>query len=316
MNFVQLEYLRELHIRGSFSKAAQILGVTQPALTLQIQKLEEELDFKLLDRSKRPFKFTVEGETFYLKAVEILKMVDQLKQISIEISEEVKGQIIVGIIPTLAPYLVPLFINELNRCYPQLQVEVVELKTEEIISRLKLGNIDCGILSTPITTGNIAITPLFYERFYTYISENHELYKQDSVDIHEINDSDIWYLEEGNCFQNQVNSICKINIQKKTSQNLVYKSSSIESLRRIVENKNGITFIPELATLNIPSELEEMVKEISGEQPVREISLVTPRNYSKERQVEALKNVILKSIPKRMQERPDSWIVDTELDIN
>ncbi|MEZ5105057.1 MAG: hydrogen peroxide-inducible genes activator [Draconibacterium sp.] len=316
MNFVQLEYLRELHIRGSFSKAAQILGVTQPALTLQIQKLEEELDFKLLDRSKRPFKFTVEGETFYLKAVEILKMVDQLKQISIEISEEVKGQIIVGIIPTLAPYLVPLFINELNRCYPKLQVEVVELKTEEIISRLKLGNIDCGILSTPITTGNIAITPLFYERFYTYISENHELYKQDSVDIHEINDSDIWYLEEGNCFQNQVNSICKINIQKKTSQNLVYKSSSIESLRRIVENKNGITFIPELATLNIPSELEEMVKEISGEQPVREISLVTPRNYSKERQVEALKNVILKSIPKRMQERPDSWIVDTELDIN
>lgn len=315
MNFVQLEYLKELHIRGSFSKAAQILGVTQPALTLQIQKLEEELDFKLLDRSKRPFNFTVEGEAFYLKAVEILKMVDQLKQISIEISEEVKGQIIVGIIPTLAPYLVPLFINELNNCYPQLQVEVMELKTEEIISRLKLGNIDCGILSTPITSGNIAIIPLFYERFYTYISENHELYKKDSVDIHEIDDSDIWYLEEGNCFQNQVNSICKINIQKKTSQNLVYRSSSIESLRRVVENKNGITFIPELATLNIPSELEEMVKEISGEQPVREISLVTPRNYSKKRQVEALKNVILKSIPKRMQVKPDSWIVDTELDI-
>lgn len=315
MNFIQLEYLKELHINGNFSKAARILGVTQPALTLQIQKLEEELDFKLIDRSKRPFQFTAEGEAFYQKAIEILKMIEQLKQVSIEISEEVKGQIIVGIIPTLSPYLVPLFINELNSRYPELQVEILELKTEEIISKLKLGNIDCGILSTPITTGNIQVLPLFYERFYTYVSENHELYKKDAVKIDEIEDCDIWYLEEGNCFQNQVNSICKINTQKRAAQKLVYRSSSIESLRKIVENKNGITFIPELATINIPSEMEDMVKEIDGDQPVREISLVTPKNYSKERQVDALKKVIQSSIPKRMQVKPDGWIVDTELSI-
>ncbi len=180
MNFIQLEYLKELHIHGNFSKAARILGVTQPALTLQIQKLEDELDFKLIDRSKRPFQFTVEGDLFYQKAIEILKMIEQLKQVSIEISEEVKGRILVGIIPTLAPYLVPLFIRELNNTYPHLQIDIAELKTEEIISGLKVGSIDCGILSTPVTTGNINVIPLFYERFYTYVSENHELYKKDT----------------------------------------------------------------------------------------------------------------------------------------
>ncbi len=127
MNLIQLEYLKELFAEGSFSAAAQKLGVTQPALSLQIQKLEEELEFKLVDRSKRPMKFTEEGKIFYQKTVEILKMVEQLKQVSFQMSEEVKGTLLVGIIPTLAPYLVPLFINELNQAFPQLQVEVFEI---------------------------------------------------------------------------------------------------------------------------------------------------------------------------------------------
>ncbi len=316
MNFTQLEYLKELYVRGSFSAAAQHLKITQPALSLQIQKLEEELDFKLLDRTKRPLQFTEEGKYFYHKAIEILKMVDELKQASYELSEQVKGNLKVGIIPTLAPYLVPLFINALNKSFPELQIEVTEEKTEDIISKLKLGDLDCGILSTPLATGGVLFEPLFYERFYAYISENHKLFNKDKIKMDDLNEEDIWYLEEGNCFQNQVNSICKINYQKKTSQNLIYRSSSIESLRRIVENKTGITFVPELATINIPSELEELIKDFSGEQPVREISLVVSKNYSKKRQISALKEVVLKSIPRRMIQKPKGWIVDTQLEIN
>ena len=314
MNFTQLEYLKELYVQGSFSTAAQKLGITQPALSLQIQKLEEELDFKLLDRTKRPLQFTAEGKYFYHKSIEILKMVDQLKQTSLELSEEVKGNLQVGIIPTLAPYLVPLFVSELNKSYPNLQIDITELKTEEIISKLKLGDLDCGILSTPVEAGGVKFEILFYERFFAYVSENHPWFKNNKVDVEKIKEEEVWYLEEGNCFQNQVNSICQIN-QKKNRQNLVYRSSSIESLRRIVEYKNGITFIPELATINVPSELEELIKEFTGDQPVREISLVVSKNYSKERQVAALKGMIQKSIPKRMLARPKGWIVDTQLEI-
>ncbi len=313
MNIVQLEYLKELYVCGSFSVAAERLGVTQPALSLQIQKLEEEIEFKLIDRTKRPFQFTDEGKLFYEKSVDILTQIESLRQISLEISEEVQGNLKVGIIPTLAPYLVPLFINQLVDDYPALQIEISEIKTEDIISEIKLGNLDCGVISTPVSAKNITVIPLFYEQFFAYVSEQHELFNNEKVDINKIDDEDIWYLEEGNCFQNQVNSICNINTQKRSAQNLIYHSNSIESLRRIVENKNGITFIPELATINIPSEQEDLIKEFSTGQPYREISLITNKRYVKERQVDALQKVIRKSIPKRMLNKPESWIVDTNL---
>ena len=190
MNFTQLEYLKELYIQGSFSSAARHLNITQPALSLQIQKLEEELDFKLLDRTKRPLQFTEEGKYFYHKSIEILKMVEELKQVSLELSEEVKGNVLVGIIPTLAPYLVPLFINKLNQSFPELQIEVKELKTEEIISKLKFGDLDCGILSTPVSAGGIHFEVLFYERFYAYVSEKHRWFKEDKIVLDELKEEE------------------------------------------------------------------------------------------------------------------------------
>lgn len=313
MNIAQLEYLKELYGCGSFSIAAKRLGITQPALSLQIQKLENELDVKLLDRSKRPIKFTEEGQVFYDKSIDILKQLEQLKQISAELSEEVRGNLKIGIIPTLAPYLLPLFIHQLNADYPALHIEVSELKTEEIIAKIKIGDFDCGIISTPVSFKNLSFLPLFYERFYIYISESHSLFKKDKVDINEIKQEDIWYLDEGNCFQNQVDSICRINQQQKITKNLVFHSNSIESLRRIVENRNGITFLPELATINIPAEQEEMIKEFSSNQPFREISFVSSKRYTKERQVSALHKIIRDSIPQRMLTKPKSWIVDTML---
>ena len=315
MNFNQLEYLKELRQQGSFSIAAKKLGITQPALSLQIQKLEEEIGFKLIDRGKRPLALTSEGELFFQKSVEILKMTEQLKTISFELSEEIKGYLKVGIIPTLAPYLVPFFIEEMRTSYPRLQIEIIEMKTEEIIMDLKMGNLDCGILSTPVETSGVIFESLFYERFFAYVSERSQLFSKSKLNISKLKDEDIWYLEEGNCFQNQVNSICRVSRKKTDEHNLVYKSNSIESLRRIVENQNGITFIPELATINIPSDLEDLIKEIEGDQPVREISLATVKNMARERQVNALKKTILQTIPKRMTVKPDGWVVDTQLQV-
>ena len=313
MNIGQLEYLRELYNTGSFSAAAQNMGVTQPALSLQIQKLEEELDFKLVDRTKRPLQLTDEGMVFYEKSIDILQQIEHLKDLSMELGEQIRGVLRVGIIPTVAPYLVPLFSPGLKTDFPELQIEVFELKTEEIIDELKMGKLDCGIISTPISMGNVRIEPLFYEKFFAYVSPLHPLASDETVDVAKIDKDEIWYLDEGNCFQNQVNSICKINYQKKNNQKLVYRSSSIESLRRIVEYENGITFVPELATINIPAEQEELIKSISNDEPVREISIVTVKKPARERQVSALLQSIRKSIPRRMQEKPAGQIVDTML---
>lgn len=313
MNLVQLDYLKALVQHGSFSLAANKLKITQPALSLQIAKLEEELEFRLIDRRKRPVQLTREGELFYEKASEILKMVIDLKQVSYEMGSEIKGHLKVGIIPTLAPYLVSFFSENLNVNFPHLQLEITEQKTEDIIHQVKMGTLDCGILSTPVFAVGVVFERLFYERFFAYVSEKHPQFSNKTLNINNIPEADIWYLEEGNCFQNQVNSICQVNLQKLKSQNLIYRSNSIESLRRIVENKHGITFVPELATINIPSEQEELVKPISGHTPVREISMVTTRNNPKERQISALIETILQSIPKRMQKKPKGAVIDTNI---
>jgi len=313
MNLSQLEYFRELYITGSFSQAAEKLGITQPGLSLQMQKLEEELGFKLIDRARRPLKLTEEGTVFYQKVIEILQQVDQLKDVVLELGEEIKGTLKIGIIPTLAPYLVPLFLKQLSEKYPALQIVVYEKKTEDIIADMKMSHLDCGIISTPISEQNLDIRLLFYERFFAYISDKHPLYPKDSVSIAEIQDCDLWYLEEGNCFQNQVNSICNLSPGIEAGRNLVYRSSSIDSLRHIVENESGITFVPELATVNIPSEQEDMIKEFSDDLPVREISLITLKRSVKERQVSALEKVIRNSIPKRMLENENGRVMDTLL---
>lgn len=313
MNFTQLEYLRELYSSGSFSLAAKKLEISQPALSLQMQKLEQELGFNLLDRTKRPIVFTEDGLTFYEKAVDILKQVDKLKEISVSLSEAVQGTLRVGVIPTVAPYLVPLFIHQLNADFPALSIEITEMKTVEIIAGIKTGNLDCGIISTPVSSKNLAFIPLFYEKFFAYIAESHPHFKKNTIKVDEIAETDIWYLEEGNCFQNQVNSICQVNPQSQSAQNLVYHSNSIESLRRIVENRSGATFIPELATINIPAQQEDLIKEFAGDQPFREISLVLSMNQIKEKRVTAFQKIIQNSIPKRMLKKPDNWIVDTQL---
>lgn len=315
MNIIQLEYLKALIQYGSFSLAAEKLQITQPALSLQMAKLENEQGFKLVDRRQKPLKLTPEGEIFYEKAAIILKKVDELKKISYELSDEVKGVVKMGIIPTVAPYLVSLFINDLHKLFPELQIDISEKNTEEIIHDIKMGNLDCGIIATPVFAVGVTFEKLFYEKFYAYVSTKLSGYSGDSVRIDDILREDIWYLEEGNCFRNQVNTLCNISEHRKHIQNLVYRSSSIESLRRIVENQGGITFIPELATINIPSHLEELVKSIDGMDPVREISMVSIRSNPKERQIAVLKDIILQNIPRNMKSSPTGAVLNTNIRI-
>ncbi len=313
MNINQLKNFIELTRSRSFSKSAERMNVSQPALSIQIQKLEEEFAYRLIDRTKKPLVLTPEGELFYEKALKIVQMVEDLGNLGLEIDEQVEGKIRVGIIPTLSPYLVPMFIDELNRKYPRLFLDITELHTEEIIARLIYNELDVGILSTPVKAKNIGFVPLFYERFYLYISEKHEYYSQNEINLDNLPMEELWYLREGNCFQNQVDSMCKIPDIDDTELSFRYVSYSIESLKRIVENQGGMTFIPELATVNISPEYEDMIKTIEEPVPVREISAAYLKTTGIKRMVQILLDTINDSIPSRMKTRPRLEPLDTKL---
>lgn len=313
MNINQLKYFVELYRVRNFSKAAENLSISQPALSLQIQKVEEEFGYFLVERNRKPLGITVEGELFFEKAVQVIQMMNDFEQLSFELEEEIKGEIRIGIIPTLSPYLTPLIINPAKKRFPDLKIEIVELVTETILTKLKFNELDAGIISTPVKAANFGFTPLFYEQFFLYVAESHPLYKQSRIKRHEIATDELWYLTEGNCFQNQINSVCAIPSFESVSSSFRYVSSSIESLKRIVESQGGITFIPELATLNVSSEYEDLIKPFEDPIPTREISLVYLKNTGLKKLVRAFMEVILGTIPKRMKERPAFPSLDTRL---
>ncbi len=313
MTINQLQYLKELVYTGNFSEAAENLGISQPALSAQIKQLEIEVELSLIDRNARPITLTKDGEAFFEISMDILQRMEALKNLPVDLEEDIKGELKIGMIPTLAPYFVPLFIDKLQQNYPDLNITIEELITEDIVHKVRTGHLDAGVISTPIEVKKLHFRKLFYERFYLYVSNKHKLFGKDEVELNDFEMEDLWYLQEGNCFQNQVNAICSLAGNPKGRQNLNYKSNSIESLRRIVESTKGMTFIPELSTLQIPSENEEMIKPIKKNQPVREISLVFASVYAKKRMLDVFCDQVLKALPAYMKHPPSNWLVDTEL---
>ena len=185
--------------------------------------------------------------------------------------------------------------------------------TEDILVQLAYNKLDAGILSTPVKSKNVAFLPLFYEDFYLYVSEKHHLFKTEIIAQREVDTEQLWYLTEGNCFQNQVNSVCSIPSFETSKGSFRYISSSIESLKRIVETQGGLTFIPELATLNVASEFEDLIKPIEAPAPYREISLAYLKTSGVKKLVKAFVDVIIESLPKRMQVKPTTLPLDTKL---
>lgn len=319
MTIQQLEYAVTLAKFQSFKRAAIELGISQPALTMQIQKLEEELSMILFDRSGRKIEVTEKGYQILEKATILLNEANQIHQLADRLNEEMSGELNIGIIPTLAPYLVPLFINQLNKTFQRLKINIREALTEEIIRDLKAGILDGGIISTPIKSQlHLHTMPLFYESFKIFVSPLHELYQENEVDVSSIHLEDVWLLKEGNCFRDQVNNICELHgaRQAKTEKDLFYfESNSIESLTRIVEFKGGITFLPELTTLHISAEKEEMIKEIKGEKQVREISLVHMPNHVKSQDLITFGEVIQTNIPRSLLKKGKATAIPTNIQV-
>ncbi|MEN0003877.1 MAG: LysR substrate-binding domain-containing protein [Bacteroidota bacterium] len=316
MTLQQLEYALALRRYGSYGRAAKAVGISQPAMSIQIKKLEEEVSLLLFDRSQKKVKATYEGNLFLERAQLLVTDAHQLHNLAQSLREELSGSLRLGIIPTLAPYLIPLFIREVNTTYPTLKIHMEEALTEEIIQGIKVGTFDGGIVSTPIESKLMfTIVPLFYERFLLFVSEKHPLFQQKQVQVEEIPIEDLWLLKEGNCFRDQVDNICEI-VKEQDSESLFYfESNSIESLCRIVEFKGGVTFLPELTTLQFGSEREEMIKKIKGPDRVRELSLLHLPNHGKKRAMSKLCEVIKENLPKRLLNKEGAIRVPTKIKV-
>ncbi|NJL75617.1 MAG: LysR family transcriptional regulator [Saprospiraceae bacterium] len=242
----QLAYAIALEKYGNYGQAAKSVGISQPGLSLQIKNLEEKVGIILFDRAEKPIRPTPKGKLFLTRAHLLLTQAKHLEEFMQELEGEVSGEINLGVIPTLAPYFIPLFINDLLERYPKIRLHIKEATTEEIINSLRFGKLHAGIISTPITSSfKFQIQPLFYEKFFLYVSEKHALFKQEKVAVSEIPFEELWLLREGNCFKDQVNNICQYE-EEPVNRNFMYECNSIASLCRIVEYQGGITFIPEI----------------------------------------------------------------------
>jgi len=296
MTLTQLEYIIAVYKYKRFAAAAKEIHVTQPTLSMQIKKLEEELEVLIFDRSKKPVVPTGMGETIIEYARTILHKRDELNELVAMNKGEVKGTLRVGIIPTLSPYLLPLFVTDFLEKHPDVELVIEEILSDQIIEKLNRETLDVGILVTPMDERGIEEIPLFYELFVVYTSSKHPLYQKKKIDYGDLDSNNLWLLQEGHCFRNQMINICQ-DQENNPKSKMRFESGSLETIKRIVEKQYGYTLLPELATLDLTDEEYQHVRHFTNPQPVREVSLIMRRKFVKKKMVDLLKESIIHAVP-------------------
>ncbi len=308
MTLQQLKYIVALDTHRHFVKAAESCFVSQPTLTLQVKKLEEEIGLSIFDRSSQPLVPTPMGEQIIGKARYILREAQSLKDMVNERRNELQGTFRLGIIPTLAPYLLPLFVKEFSDAHPLIHLEIRETQSEDLIESLKLGTLDLGILATPTSEPAIKEYPILYEPFLIYAHPDHPLLEMENIQATELEAQGLWLLNKGHCVRNQVLNICDKSELLCTPDRLSFQSGSIETLKNMIRNHSGYTLIPELAVNQ--NQDTPFVKRFLEPQPAREISLVTHMGFARDLLVNKLLTSISQSVPKSMRKNKRYVTVD------
>ena len=299
MTLQQLEYILAVDRYRHFGRAAEACSVTQPTLSAMIGKLEEELNAKLFDRNRQPICPTPVGEQVIRQAKEVLAQADSIKDIVEEEKHSLNGTFRVGILPTIAPYLLPRFFPQLMKKYPALDIRVREMKTHEIKEALLQGDIDAGILANIEGLEEYSQLHLFYEKYEGYVSREDALFAKETLRTSDVASSrDLWLLDEGHCFRDQMVRFCQMK-SSQTSQ-LAYNLGSMETFMRMVESGKGITFIPELAVMQLGSEQKELVRPFAIPVPTRQLILITNRNFIRQTLLDVIVKEIQASVPKEM----------------
>ncbi|MCU0352759.1 MAG: hydrogen peroxide-inducible genes activator [Cytophagales bacterium] len=313
MTTTQLEYIVAVDTYRHFSLAAEHCFVTQPTLSMQIQKLEDELGVRLFDRSRQPVTPTPVGEAVIAQARNVLRETQRIREIVQHQRDAITGELRLGIIPTLAPYLLPLFLQPLLRKHPELRLKISEHTTETIVEKLKNNQLDAGLLVTPLNDNHLHEHVLFYEELVVYLAQANGLAQKNYVLAADIDVSRLWLLEEGHCMRSQIMNLCELRARSPRSLNCEYEAGSIETLRKMVELNDGITILPELSLHDLPEDKMSLVRYFAEPAPVREVSLVTHRNYVKRRLVETMKDEILSAIPPKMRNRDQRQVVPIDI---
>lgn len=310
VTLTQLEYIVAVDTYRHFGKAAEHCFITQPTLSMQIKKLEEDLEIIIFDRSKQPLIPTDVGVRIIEQSRIVLKQSEEITNIVKDHKNQVSGMLRIGIIPTLAPYLLPVFIGNYKKKYPNIFIKVVEATTENIVELLNKDLIDVGILVTPLKEEKIIEKPVFYEEMLLYANSGHKLHKQNNITLKDIATPEIWLLSDGHCFRDQVVNLCSFLGTIDSQLPFHFEAGSLETLMNIVDREGGLTLIPELAKATMGVKRAGNVKKFTDLTPLREVSLVYSRHFAKHKLINLLWREIKDSIPEDLQKEDRGTIVE------
>lgn len=312
MTLTQLSYIIAVDRYRHFATAAEKSYVTQPTLSMQIHKLEEELDVTIFDRSKSPVVPTEIGEKIIAEAKEILKQSKHIEDLAALTDEELRGTFRVGIIPTVAPYLLPLFLRTFTDKYPKVKLIFEEMITSDLLELLDQDMLDVCILATPVERGNIFEEELYYEPFVGYVSREHPLADKEELELDDLEAANLWLLNEGHCFRDQTVKLCKKQRREMMSNaRIEFESGNLETLKQLVEQDFGMTLLPYLAKNQIDEQCAKAhLRHFKEPAPRRKVRLAYGREYLKKNIVQAFIKEIREAIPEELKQAKEAVIVE------
>jgi LysR family transcriptional regulator, hydrogen peroxide-inducible genes activator len=291
MTITQLQYVLAVAEHKNFTLAAEKCFVTQPTLSMQIQKVEEELSIQIFDRSKKPIQLTDIGQKIVAQAKNIVNEADRMQDIVDLQKGFIGGEFRLGIIPTIMPTLLPMFLSNFIKKYPKVKLIIEELNTAEIIKKLNNGQLDAAIAATPLNEDKIKEIVLYFEPFMVYAPDYHILSKKKEIEIDDININEILMLQDGHCFRDGILNFCK-SATSIDDNKFKIESGSFETLVKLADEGLGITLLPYLHTLNLNEKDKLKLRHFTEPKPAREISLIFPKNELKIHITNALRDVI------------------------
>lgn len=291
----QLEYIVAVDRHRHFVKAAEECGVSQPTLSAMIQKLEAELDVKIFDREKHPVEPTEIGRKIIQQAVTTLNDYNRIFELVKSEVSTLSGRLQIGIIPTIAPYLVPDFISLFKTAFTEVDLSIIEMRSEGIFEKIMNASLDMGIVTLPVSSSDVLAIPLYKEKFVAYFSEESSN-KDLPLTLRNLPNDKLWVLREGHCEQKSLFNACEQNDLGENS----YEAGSIETLIRIVDKNKGYTIIPELHKVFLNDNQINNIRDISEPVAEREIALIIRKDYVKERMLNAVIDTIKQIIPEEM----------------
>ena len=291
MTITQLKYVLAVAEHQNFTKAAHSTFVTQPTLSMQIQKLEEELDILIFDRSKKPIELTAVGKKIVEQAKNIVNESERMQDVVDQDKGFIGGEFRLGIIPTIMPTLLPMFLKAFTKRYPKVQLKIEELTTDEIIHKINDGHLDAAIAATPLEQENIKERVLYYEPFVGYVPESHRLHSKEKLDRTDMDLNDILLLEDGHCFRDGVINLCHAS-KLSRRDHFQLESGSFETLIKLSNEGLGMTLLPYLHTLDIQDNQLKNLKYFNDPSPAREVAILYSKSELKLQIINVLYDLI------------------------